>query len=142
MTNAFVSAFVAACLGFAAFHKWRDLEAFRAAIAEFSLLRGLPSTVQSRLVRIVPLAEAAAAALLLVPVTTGLGAVLATALALAFVVVVAIDSRPAIAHCGCWGTASVDVPKSFHLARAGILLVAAVAAAATGFGSSVSTAWD
>jgi hypothetical protein len=142
MANAFISALVAACLGLAALHKWRNLKAFRQAMAEFSLLRRVPRHLRSPMVRLVPLTEAAIATLLVIPQTDRLASLLAIGLGLAFVVVVAFDSRPTIAHCGCWGVASADVPKSFHLARSIVLLVAAIGAAATAFLFTASDAWD
>jgi hypothetical protein len=141
MASAFVSAFVAACLGLSAVHKWRDPKTFAEAVAEFSLLRRLPANFRSLLVWLVPLMEGAVAVLLVTPQTDRVGSVLAIGLALSFVLVVAFDSRPAIVHCGCWGGAA-DVPKSFVLVRSCILLAAATIAAAFVFGSSVASAWD
>lgn len=142
MAGAFVSAFVAICFTLSAGFKWRERESFREAIDEFSLLRGLPRRARPVLVRLVPLTEGAVAALVVIPYTSRVGTVAAVSLALAFVVVVGLDSRRTIAHCGCWGVASADVPKSFYLARSGLLLLAAVAAAAATFTSFERAAWD
>src|ERR1700686_352600 len=101
MVSMFVSAFVAICFILSAFFKWQAHESFREAVEEFSVLGGLSRSVHSLVGRLIPLIETAVAALLIVPQTNRVGAFGAICLALAFVLVVGLDSRTTIAHCGC-----------------------------------------
>ena len=89
-----------------------------------------------------PLAELAIAALILVPSTRALGVLAATFLIGAFSAVVALDRRPAVARCGCWGSARLEVPKSAYLVRNGILLTAAGVALVGSFAVSIPSSQD
>lgn len=128
MAEAFITAFLALCFFLSACYKIRDADEFRGALEDFSLLRRLPSPVQALATYLVPIAEIGVAVLLVAPGTTRLGAFAACGLAGAFALVVGLDSRSTIAHCGCWGVASAEIPKTYYLARSGLLLLAAAAA--------------
>jgi hypothetical protein len=101
---------------------------YASALASFTALERWPEPVRRLVGLSVPLAELAIATLILVPSTRVLGVLAATILVGAFSAVVALDRRPAVARCGCWGSARLEVPRSAYLVRNGILLAAAGAA--------------
>lgn len=138
MAATFASALVALSLALSGLSKLLDLRSFHDAVDDFSLLSAMPRFVRHVISAIVPAAEVAVAVLLLLDGTARIGAVSAAILSGSFVVVVGFDARPTIAHCGCWGVSSEDIPKAYYLSRSVVLLVAAVASTAVFFTPSES----
>jgi Methylamine utilisation protein MauE len=138
MLSTFVSAFVATCFVLSALFKVRNAQEFEAAIDEYSLLQILPRVMRAALVVAVPFVEGAVAVLLIIPETRRFGAVSAVCLALGFVVIVGLDPRRAIAHCGCWNVGSAEVPKSIYLVRSTVLLFACIGVVAITVGGTAS----
>jgi hypothetical protein len=101
---------------------------YASALASFTALERWPAPVRRLVGLSVPLAEFAIAALMLTAPTRALGAAAAVILVSGFSAVVALDRRPAVARCGCWGSARLEVPRSAYLVRNGVLLAAAAAA--------------
>jgi hypothetical protein len=101
---------------------------YASALASFTALERWPEPVRRLAGLSVPLAEFAIAALIFVPSTRVLGVLAAAVLVSGFSAVVALDRRPAVARCGCWGSARLEVPRSAYLVRNGVLLAAAGAA--------------
>jgi hypothetical protein len=115
---------------------------YASALASFTALERWPEPVRRLVGLSVPLAELAIAMLILVPSTRALGVLAATFLVGAFSAVVALDRRPAVARCGCWGSARLEVPRSAYLVRNGILLTAAGAALVGSFAVSIPSSQD
>lgn len=134
------SSFLANVLALSAGYKLFKFDEYLAAVSNFSLFRSFNRRLLHLGASTVPAVEIGVAALLLIPGTNDLGLLSATALVGVFLVVVALEARPQIAHCGCWGVASVDVPKWAYLARN--LLLVAVAGAATALSVRLGTAVD
>jgi Methylamine utilisation protein MauE len=130
MTAVFIAALVSACFALSSGFKLWTPDAASEAAQEYKALRWLPRPAQTILTRLIPVVELGTAVLLLVPHTDRWAAATAVCLSVAFVGVVALDDRPSIAHCGCWGVVSPDIPKALFLVRNILLLGAATAAAA------------
>ena len=95
---------------------------FRQAVDEFSLLTKAPSSLRGLVVLTIPALEGTTGVLLLLPAGLHLGAIVALVLASGFALVVGLDKRPTIAHCGCWGIGSAEVPTNLYLGRSLLLL--------------------
>jgi hypothetical protein len=115
---------------------------YASALASFTALERWPEPVRRLVGLSVPLAELAIATLILVPSTRALGVLAATILIGAFSAVVALDRRPTVARCGCWGSARLEVPRSAYLVRNAILLAAAGAALVGSFVVPVPSSQD
>jgi len=110
----------------AARHKARDLDGFRATLAEYRLL---PEGAASVAARLVIVAEVAASVALLVPVLRAPGPFLAAGLLAVYTGAIAINlarGRRDI-DCGCAGPALRQPLSGWLLGRNGILLAAALA---------------
>src|SRR5712691_3589617 len=53
--------------------------------------------------------------------------------------VVAVDRRPTLARCGCWGSIDIETPKSGYLTRNSLLLGAVLLLIAAGTGASATS---
>jgi Methylamine utilisation protein MauE len=139
MTAIFVAACVSVCLALSGGFKLFSADAASDAARQYTALRWLPGPLHSTLAQLLPPIELATAICLLVPQTARWAALGAVCLSVAFLGIVALDDRPTIAHCGCWGVVSPDIPKTLFVVRNTILLGAAagaVAATWVGAGSS------
>jgi hypothetical protein len=111
--------------GFKATH-YRE---YASAARSFNAVRHLGPVV-NLLVVAIPVVEAALGGLILLPDTRDIGLLGSCIVAVLFVFVLQVDDRRVLAHCGCWGAVSPDVPRSHYLFRSAVL--AALASAALG----------
>jgi Methylamine utilisation protein MauE len=98
---------------------------YASAFASYTALQRWPREVRRIAGAGLPAVEVAVAALVLAPPTRLVGALAAVVLMSCLSLVIALDKRTAVAQCGCWGSARLDVPKSAYLLRNGVLLAGA-----------------
>jgi hypothetical protein len=119
----------------AAAHKLRDLAAFRAALADYRLL---PAALLAPAAAAVAGAEAVVAAWLLVPAAGPAPALAAAALLCVYTAAIAVNLARGRRHiaCGCAGPAALAPLHEALLARNGLLVALALAAALPAAGRS------
>jgi len=125
MEIALLASLVSVVLLLSSGSKLLALGEFAHAIDEFSVLAKVPTILRRAVVGAIPILEAGTGALLLIPAGRHVGAVAAVVLSGGFVLVVALDQRPTIAHCGCWGIGSAEVPTKLYLGRSLLLFLSA-----------------
>lgn len=92
-------------------------EEYATALASFTALDRLPSVARRLVGLVVPSLELVIAVLILMPQTRAAGIAGGISLVGSFSIAVALDKRPSITRCGCWGSMSIEVPKWAYLAR-------------------------
>src|SRR5712691_1577369 len=107
----FVAALVADVLFLSGIFKFLRYHEYASSTRELTLTRRIGQRAAGLLVPVVPPIEASIAALVFIPATRVPGLAAACLAAVGFLSVIAMDKRPVIAHCGCWGTISPDIPK-------------------------------
>lgn len=138
MGAVFIASGVSVCLALSAGFKLFVTDAASEATEQYTALGWLPTWARMALARLIPVIELATAVCLLIPKTDRWAALAALSLCIAFLGIVALDNRPTIAHCGCWGVISPDIPKALFVTRNAVL-VGAAAGAAIAFWTSDAT---
>jgi len=124
-----VDAFLACVLAESAYHKLRDMAAFRAALGDYRLLRNRP-TVRRVAHVVTPVAEIAVAVALVTPVSATAATYATAPLLVMFLVLIVADDRPAFTNCGCAGQEPVPVPRRAFSYRTAMLLGVSLGASA------------
>jgi len=127
LTASFVVETLLASLAYKLF-RWGE---FVAAAEAYTLVSWLPVKLRHGVRVLVPCTEAAVLAAILLPRTREAGVFAAALLLLVLTAAVALDRRPTLLGCGCWGSAPAGVQRGDLILRNTVLVaVAAVAAAA------------
>jgi hypothetical protein len=126
-----LNAFLACVFAESAYHKLHDMAAFRAALADYRLLRARP--LARRIAHVAtPAVELVLAAALLIPATATVATYATAPLLALFLVLLVSDDRPAFNNCGCASKEPVPVPRYAHSYRTAVLLgVSLIASALT-----------
>jgi Methylamine utilisation protein MauE len=123
-----LNAFLACMFAESAYHKLNDMAAFRAALADYRLVRGRPGARRVAYA-VTPAVELVLAVALVTPAVATVASYAAVPLLVVFLVLLVADDRPAFDNCGCASKEPVPVPRQAFTLRTALLLVAALAAA-------------
>jgi hypothetical protein len=123
-----LSAFLACVFAESAYHKLRDMAAFRAALADYRLLRARPLARRVAYLA-TPGVELALAVALVTPATTTVATYATAPLLVVFLVLLVSDDRPAFNNCGCASQEPVPLPRHAFAFRTALLLGVSLVAA-------------
>jgi len=124
-----LNAFLACVFAESAYYKLQDMAAFRAALADYRLLRAHP-IVRRVAHAATPAVELVLAVTLVIPATATVAAYAAAPLLVVFLVLLVSDDRPAFNNCGCASKEPVPVPRHAFSYRTALLLGVSLVASA------------
>jgi|SRR5215211_1459163 uncharacterized membrane protein YphA (DoxX/SURF4 family) len=124
-----LNAFLACVFAESGYYKLQDMAAFRAALADYRLLRAHP-IVRRVAHAATPAVELVLAVALVIPATATVAAYAAAPLLVVFLVLLVSDDRPAFNNCGCASKEPVPVPRYAFSYRTALLLGVSLVASA------------